>query len=137
MARKRDADGGPMMATLVDSRPDGRQEFAFAAIVNDALDFPVLETLVRTQFERDETLAGLIGALGKDPATLDSRTVVELAGVLRRLAASTPRYRCAQCGFSSSGHFWQCPGCKSWDSQRPLTRFDLVAGLEGGRAKPA
>jgi len=136
VARTRGAEGDAMMTALVDARPDGRQEFAFAAIVNDALDFPVLEALVRAQFEKDETLAGLIQALGKDPATLDSRAVVELAGVLRRLAASTPRYRCAQCGFSSTGHFWQCPGCKSWDSQRPLTRFDLVAGLEDGRSRP-
>jgi lipopolysaccharide biosynthesis regulator YciM len=38
------------------------------------------------------------------------------------------------CGFSSIDHFWQCPGCKSWDSQRPLLRFDLVAGLERAKA---
>jgi lipopolysaccharide biosynthesis regulator YciM len=69
-------------------------------------------------------------AFGRDPSALDSRAVRELATVLRRLAAATPRYRCAECGFSSTGHFWQCPGCKTWDSQRPLTRFDVVAGLD-------
>jgi lipopolysaccharide biosynthesis regulator YciM len=26
------------------------------------------------------------------------------------------RYRCAACGFEASQHFWQCPGCQSWDS---------------------
>jgi lipopolysaccharide assembly protein B len=26
------------------------------------------------------------------------------------------RYRCAACGFEASRHFWQCPGCQSWDS---------------------
>jgi lipopolysaccharide biosynthesis regulator YciM len=26
------------------------------------------------------------------------------------------RYRCASCGFEASRHFWQCPGCQSWDS---------------------
>ena len=32
--------------------------------------------------------------------------------------ASNPlkRYRCAACGFEASQHFWQCPGCQSWDS---------------------
>jgi lipopolysaccharide assembly protein B len=32
--------------------------------------------------------------------------------------ASTPlrRYRCAACGFEAQQHFWQCPGCQSWDS---------------------
>ena len=26
------------------------------------------------------------------------------------------RYRCAACGFEASKHFWQCPGCQTWDS---------------------
>jgi len=26
------------------------------------------------------------------------------------------RYRCAACGFEATQHFWQCPGCQSWDS---------------------
>jgi len=32
--------------------------------------------------------------------------------------ASNPlkRYRCAACGFEAQQHFWQCPGCQSWDS---------------------
>ena len=32
--------------------------------------------------------------------------------------ASKPltRYRCAACGFEAHQHFWQCPGCQSWDS---------------------
>lgn len=39
--------------------------------------------------------------------------------VLRALEhASKPltRYRCAACGFEARQHFWQCPGCQSWDS---------------------
>ena len=32
--------------------------------------------------------------------------------------AVTPltRYRCAACGFEAKQHFWQCPGCQTWDS---------------------
>ena len=26
------------------------------------------------------------------------------------------RYRCAACGFEATKHFWQCPGCQTWDS---------------------
>ena len=25
-------------------------------------------------------------------------------------------YRCAACGFEAKQHFWQCPGCQTWDS---------------------
>ena len=34
-------------------------------------------------------------------------------------ARSQQRYRCAACGFESQRHFWQCPGCLSWDSFPP------------------
>jgi len=29
------------------------------------------------------------------------------------------RYRCAACGFEAKDHFWQCPGCQTWDSYPP------------------
>lgn len=29
------------------------------------------------------------------------------------------RYRCAACGFEAGIHFWQCPGCQTWDSYSP------------------
>lgn len=29
------------------------------------------------------------------------------------------RYRCAACGFEAGTHFWQCPGCQTWDSYSP------------------
>lgn len=41
------------------------------------------------------------------------------AGVQRavdRAAQPLMRYRCAACGFEARQHFWQCPGCQSWDS---------------------
>ncbi len=30
------------------------------------------------------------------------------------------RFRCELCGFSSRKLFWQCPGCRSWSSVKPL-----------------
>lgn len=44
------------------------------------------------------------------------------AGALAAIdAALKPldRYRCAACGFEATRHFWQCPGCHSWDSFPP------------------
>ncbi len=36
-----------------------------------------------------------------------------------RAARPMQRYRCAACGFEAQRHFWQCPGCLSWDSFPP------------------
>lgn len=32
--------------------------------------------------------------------------------------ASKPllKYRCSSCGFEAQNHYWNCPGCQSWDS---------------------
>lgn len=35
---------------------------------------------------------------------------------LHRACAPRRRYRCAACGFETTRHFWQCPGCQTWDS---------------------
>lgn len=131
LARLPGGGGDGMLAEVLRLRQDLPAEVAFAAVVADAVDFPSLEAIVRDRLGRDETLSAIIRALGREPAALDSGAVRTIAGALRRLAASTPRYRCAVCGFTSGGHFWQCPGCKTWDSQRPVIRFDLAAGLEG------
>jgi lipopolysaccharide biosynthesis regulator YciM len=136
LARAAGADGEAIVARVVAVRSDAANEIAIASIMADALDFGALEERVRACLAQDETIAGLVRAIGRDPAALDARAVRDVASVLRRLAATTPRYRCANCGFSSIDHFWQCPGCMHWDSQRPLLRFDLVAGLERS-AKPA
>ena len=37
-----------------------------------------------------------------------------------RLAARGERYQCGTCGFASQALFWQCPGCKTWDSMSPV-----------------
>jgi lipopolysaccharide assembly protein B len=40
----------------------------------------------------------------------------DIQRALNKAASPLLRYRCAACGFEASRHFWQCPGCQSWDS---------------------
>ena len=42
---------------------------------------------------------------------------------LDHAAQPLTRYRCAACGFEARQHFWQCPGCQSWDSY-PARRIE-------------
>ncbi len=136
LARAMGSAGDATVARVVSGRVNAVKEIAIASIMADALDFAPLEERVRACLAEDEAIAGLVLAIGRDPSALDTRAVQGVSAVLRRLAVSTARYRCANCGFSSIDHFWQCPACKNWDSQRPLLRFDLVAGLEKG-GKPS
>jgi lipopolysaccharide biosynthesis regulator YciM len=43
----------------------------------------------------------------------------EVSKALNRTTAPQRRYRCAACGFEAARHFWQCPGCQTWDSYSP------------------
>lgn len=136
-ARELGEQGRVVVASVLESRPAEWREFAFAAVMSDALDLPELERLFRRMLESDPSLSGLVRALGRDPTDLQPTEVREVGTVLKRLAKGTTRYRCAECGFASSAHFWQCPGCKNWDSLRPVTRFDFVSGLEGPGSRNA
>jgi lipopolysaccharide assembly protein B len=51
--------------------------------------------------------AQLLKSQGIDP---------DIERALEKAAQPLLRYRCASCGFEASRHFWQCPGCQSWDS---------------------
>jgi len=68
----------------------------------------------------------LLEALLPDGAEPDEATLRRLCAALRRQALRAPRFRCSECGFSSNGFFWQCPGCKSWDTLQPLGPADLA-----------
>ena len=46
-----------------------------------------------------------------------------LQRAVERAAQPLMRYRCAACGFEARQHFWQCPGCQSWDSY-PARRIE-------------
>jgi len=37
-----------------------------------------------------------------------------------RLLEGKPVYKCGQCGFSGRSLHWQCPGCKNWNTVKPI-----------------
>jgi len=43
-----------------------------------------------------------------------------LRELLARLTKSQSAYRCSKCGFGAKQQHWQCPGCKSWSTVRPV-----------------
>jgi lipopolysaccharide assembly protein B len=42
---------------------------------------------------------------------------------LDRAVTPLRRYRCAACGFDAVQHYWNCPGCQTWDSY-PARRIE-------------
>jgi lipopolysaccharide biosynthesis regulator YciM len=48
-----------------------------------------------------------------------------LKNVTTQLLVNNPVYKCDICGFSGKTLHWQCPGCKSWNTVKP------IQGVEG------
>jgi lipopolysaccharide biosynthesis regulator YciM len=51
--------------------------------------------------------------------SLDS-SMNQLRDALQRVIQASPRYQCVHCGFSVRSLYWQCPGCRQWNSVSPL-----------------
>jgi lipopolysaccharide biosynthesis regulator YciM len=66
------------------------------------------------------SLSAAQALLAGDPApALDAPEAAALREAIARAARPLQRYRCAACGFEAQRHFWQCPGCLSWDTYPP------------------
>lgn len=56
----------------------------------------------------------------RDPGNDPAASLRTLKQVTEQLLVRTPGYRCQRCGFGTRAHHWQCPGCKSWGSIKPV-----------------
>ncbi len=118
------------LKTLLAKYPERSSLVAYTAIVNDLGGIPVIDDCVE-QYMLDEPTLGEFVDMQKltmgEEATHDT-ALAKVRGALSKLASTTPRYQCQECGFSSQRLLWQCPSCRNWETQRPAARvqFDTV-----------
>lgn len=113
-------------AQMLKKNPEMSGLVAYTAIVNDIGGIPVIDQCVEKYMLDETTLREFV-----DMRRLSEGDEVALAKIrmaLSKLALSSPRYQCQECGFSSQKLLWQCPSCRSWETQRPASRvqFDTV-----------
>ena len=109
--------------------PQQQRELAQSLIIADVVDHPAALAVVRDYVSGDGLLREFAAPLG-EVEQLDEQTLLRLARLLGRIFGHGPRYRCSECGFAGQTWFWQCPGCKSWDSLGPQFA-DGGAGTRG------
>lgn len=44
-----------------------------------------------------------------------------LKDIIGKILENRPAYQCSSCGFGAKALHWQCPGCKSWSSIKPVS----------------
>lgn len=55
---------------------------------------------------------------GSSPETLHI-----LKQLVEKILGNAPAYQCARCGYHAKTLHWQCPGCKSWGSTKPVEQI--------------
>jgi lipopolysaccharide biosynthesis regulator YciM len=108
----------------------GQQTEALALLqghYNNAPSLDVLEGIVALEandqarqryvhhLDKERSLVAATRWLAAEPVGNESQHAA-LQRALEHAAKPLTRYRCAACGFEARQHFWQCPGCQTWDS---------------------
>jgi lipopolysaccharide biosynthesis regulator YciM len=102
-------------------------DIAYAAIVGNMTGSLALIACIEQFILQDDVLIDLIDVNEiKSAGSEQKRAILErIAGALRKLALSSARYRCTNCGYSTQRFIWHCPSCKLWETVRPVQRFQL------------
>jgi len=118
------------LKALLDKHPEMSSLVAYTAIVNDLGGIAVIDDCVERYMLNEPTLAEFVDLqqLSEGDRGSHDSALAKVRHALSKLAGSTPRYQCQECGFSSQRLLWQCPSCREWETQRPASRvqFDTV-----------
>jgi lipopolysaccharide assembly protein B len=116
--------GDPL--TLNTNDPAQRAALAYAALVANVFDEPYLLHCIPDLLRQDDNLRELVQSLTSDASQLSDAQLRSIGSGLMKIFRRTQRYRCVSCGVTTGTHFWQCPGCHSWDTLTPISRLELV-----------
>lgn len=82
------------------------------------------EELLMDELQRKPSVLGLERLIDLKLSHIDDAQtrgwMLGLKSLSRQLLEDRPRYQCNHCGFQARHVHWQCPGCKEWNSVRPL-----------------
>jgi len=129
------ADLDTSLKALVQANPAIKKDIAYTAVVNDIGEIPVIDECVEEYIANEPTLTAFVDSqvLAIEDSESRHKALARVRQGLSKLARSTPRYQCKECGFSSQRLLWQCPSCKDWETQRPFAsvQFDSLLQRSG------
>jgi lipopolysaccharide biosynthesis regulator YciM len=105
-------------------------ELAQALLLSDVVPMGPFAQLLQEYIAAEPEFADILRTTARAERADDMEELRRTARAILRLAARGQRYQCASCGFASQALFWQCPGCKTWDSMQPI--WMLRAAPAGG-----
>lgn len=116
-----------LLDSMVRKRPATSSQLAYAAIVHSDIELEAARDGLLGFLETNSTLSEALTAMkvvcSDQPATDDQLECI--ASGLRALLRNRAGYLCEHCGYASEKLYWQCPGCRTWDSIRPNTEIPV------------
>jgi lipopolysaccharide biosynthesis regulator YciM len=112
-----------ILRSLIERYPGISPVLALSRLIEDRDGAVAAASFLAGQLRRRPSVRGLGALIDLESRRGDGReagTLTLLGELTRQLAEGHAVYRCTRCGFGARSHHWQCPGCKSWASVRPI-----------------
>jgi lipopolysaccharide biosynthesis regulator YciM len=110
---------GSAIAALA-ATPEGLRGIALGVLRDSRVTDPLVTQYLAIFLARQAALAGLLATDDQESSGQRLARVERLRPLLQKLLNANARFQCGNCGYGSDAMHWQCPGCRSWDSNRPV-----------------
>jgi lipopolysaccharide biosynthesis regulator YciM len=97
--------------------PAGLRGIALGVVRDSRISDPLIVQYLARFVAGEPALQSLV-ATG---STNSLESVERLRPLLQRMLNAGTRFQCGNCGYGSATMHWQCPGCRSWDTVRPVS----------------
>lgn len=121
------ADLNKALEALASKGPKNRMAIAYAAIMDNILDYPVIRDCLSEYLTGNNTFEQWFKVFGRSVEQVIEKPgmLEKVARILRDSATNGRQYQCKQCGYTGAHLYWKCPSCKQWDTMRPITGFSI------------
>ncbi len=118
----------PWLKSLVDKSAGLSPVLALAGLIRQRDGEREAVSFITEQLRRRPSVRGLGRLIDLHFERSDGaarRNLMILRDLTQQLMAGRPAYLCEKCGFKAKAMHWQCPGCKRWNTVKP------IHGVEG------
>jgi lipopolysaccharide biosynthesis regulator YciM len=118
-----------LLAADMQGQNENTAAIAMSAVRDAQIENPEAMKALQLFVAAEPTLSRLVGAERFEEAGDAQRLAMinQVRDALRNIVTARPGYVCCECGYACLIMQWQCPGCHSWESIRPVVKIHLVS----------
>ncbi|NNC98050.1 MAG: hypothetical protein HKN88_08245 [Gammaproteobacteria bacterium] len=112
---------------ILDAHPQYVDVLVSSLVRHDLVQTPGTRKIVLEYIRQGQQFNALHTLLPDDlrstPEDLPDERFNAILGVLKLTGHGKAAFQCVSCGYASSHHQWNCPGCKSWDTAKATAQY--------------